>query len=1272
MTTDRISAETSGIIMLTLNELFNRITSPQYNNTHEFAIKLSYIEIYNEHVRDLLAGDSENLMIVEDPIRGVFVADLLETPVYSMNEVIGMITAGNNKRTMAATSANQFSSRSHAIIQILIEKRAKEKDTIETFTLSKLSLIDLAGSERAAVTDNKGLRMLEGANINRSLLALGNCINILSDQTKKGAFVPYRDSKLTRLLKDSLGGNTKTIMISCVSPCYSCYEETVNTLKYASRAKAIKRKVLQNVKEVEMHVSQYKDIIENLKGEICNLREQLKAKTETDRHSPLKNNAKNTDKRGQLTNSVSTSALGYIDGSKLGQKNGTDVKIQETSNKIFAYIEENWEISQSLKELTVLEEQNKERLQTLQQTLETTGQEEYEFTESLNQQIATLRQTMDSNETIKKEVENSLKLNQIETRNLKDKLMEYASSVDTYEDIQLAKKFIDIERMDVQTQNVEIKKEAMNLAKEKIMKSKQISQMEEEMKLMRQQLQEKDKVIALNNDLITHLKSKKELDPKTPINNTASTQPDINTFTQELHQSMDKSHNGQTSNATLYTSKGGNDQKTTILKELLMNLEKKINKSLVEIDEKVSTPVKSFFLKLNDSDATNKESNNISNFSNANTSQSKLNITQTACDMSSLALTPLIEKLTKMNHNNDTSIGSIVDKLKAAEQPAAAANRSNEAKTISQFTSPSQVPTEPEPHVKERKEMKVNLAHYRRQLSRNQNELPQQSFERPVASSSSYTNIGPFSPVNHTSSSSQSTSQLPSAKDRQMLNNNASYNVLSSLQNIDMGRIPTDSNEGDSARMGNYPQFSQSESVQEAVKPYHKAQPKHVKRDSSCKPTTPLGYQTKATPNYTPQMLGKQPQQSHTTDNKLTFEQFSKAKEQVPVVRGLAPKPARRPSTSAGIVNENSVSIEERKGEYKPKFIKRDRTNNQSFAPGSLTPNTLHEKSIGNISNLMPANADQCQSVNVDTQGKGFCDLRSLDSLRESLKMFRAKLNALSGMNLNERNITSGVATEIRGLVDEFRIKRYVISTKDQESLKSLGDLLAYVSSNPAAVQREAYHQQSQQQQTRGRCASVNTGKKQQVLNNEKKQSVAKKPSATPLKVSENNNPISVKKTVAKNLMAKGSFSNLNTNYAQTLNKVFPSTSMLNKLNMNPLPFKNNINILNNPKQEAAGTPLDSKRAHNNNNPVRATEGMDFLTGESWHPGFRATKSTAFEEESQSVGNSAYNTKQKFAVQSVMENRTDFNLDEIEKINSQATAQIEYSKKLDFGFHEGP
>jgi kinesin family protein 18/19 len=211
-------------------------------------------------------------MIVEDPVKGVIVPDINEFSVGSAEELASLIYVGNQRRTMAPTLANLVSSRSHAILIFSVEARDRNRGVKEGISYSKLQMIDLAGSERAAATENKGQRMVEGANINRSLLALGNCINILSDKGKAGSFVPYRDSKLTRLLKDSLGGNTKTIMVACISPSHLAYEETVNTLKYASRARNIKRKTTKNVKEVEMHVSRYKEVIDSLRTEIESLR----------------------------------------------------------------------------------------------------------------------------------------------------------------------------------------------------------------------------------------------------------------------------------------------------------------------------------------------------------------------------------------------------------------------------------------------------------------------------------------------------------------------------------------------------------------------------------------------------------------------------------------------------------------------------------------------------------------------------------------------------------------------------------------------------------------------------------------------------------------------------------------------------------------------------------------------------------------------------------------------------------------------------------------
>ena len=498
---DTLSADTSGIVMLTLNDLFNRISNPPFLNAYDFLIKVSYLEIYNEHVKDLLKGDGQNLLIVEDPIRGIFVADLLETPVYTLNDVLNLISFGNERRNMASTTANQFSSRSHAIIQILIERKNKTRDIVETMSISKLSLIDLAGSERAAVTDNKGIRMLEGANINKSLLSLGNCINILSDSAKRGAFVPYRDSKLTRLLKDSLGGNTKTIMIACISPFYSCYEETVNTLKYASRAKNIKKIVQQNVKEIELHASQYKEIIESLKGEITQLREQLNVKSIGSplalqlvlekKDMPLQN----------LTSSLNFDQIFDSDAERFNPENNLD----EASDKILENLEQHWEINQTLRELSDLENQNKNALINLEKLLQTIPEEDIKKLENVNKQILLLKNTMQNNEKIKKDMESTLKINIMENRILKNRLIEFTSSAHTIEDLQVAKKLLDIEKLDVVTQNVEIKKEALNLAKDKMMKSKQICQMEEEMRLMRQEIDEKNRLIACNHEIINHL-----------------------------------------------------------------------------------------------------------------------------------------------------------------------------------------------------------------------------------------------------------------------------------------------------------------------------------------------------------------------------------------------------------------------------------------------------------------------------------------------------------------------------------------------------------------------------------------------------------------------------------------------------------------------------------------------------------------------------------------------------------------------------------------------
>ena len=169
-------------------------------------------------------------------------AGVLEIMTTNTQEIMNYIQKGNQARTKEKTDANDASSRSHAVLQVTVEHKDRAHGTSAKINIAKLSLIDLAGSERASNTNNRGVRLLEGANINKSLLALGNCINALCEnQNKKGAaaqgHVPFRDSKLTRLLKDSLGGNCRTVMIANISPAWTAFEDTRNTLKYADRAK---------------------------------------------------------------------------------------------------------------------------------------------------------------------------------------------------------------------------------------------------------------------------------------------------------------------------------------------------------------------------------------------------------------------------------------------------------------------------------------------------------------------------------------------------------------------------------------------------------------------------------------------------------------------------------------------------------------------------------------------------------------------------------------------------------------------------------------------------------------------------------------------------------------------------------------------------------------------------------------------------------------------------------------------------------------------------
>ncbi|KAG8627465.1 hypothetical protein KVT40_004948 [Elsinoe batatas] len=269
------TAQQPGIIFMTMQELFERIGELQEEKVTE--ISLSYLEIYNETIRDLLVATDkkQGLMLREDANQAVSVAGLSSHHPQNVQEVMDMIIRGNSSRTQSPTDANATSSRSHAVLQVNVAQKERNAAISEPTTMATLSIIDLAGSERASATRNRGERLLEGANINKSLLALGSCINALCDPRKKN-HVPYRNSKLTRLLKFSLGGNCKTVMIVCVSPSSVHFDETQNTLRYANRAKNIQTKVVRNVYNVDRHVKDYLKKIDEQMARINELQAQQK------------------------------------------------------------------------------------------------------------------------------------------------------------------------------------------------------------------------------------------------------------------------------------------------------------------------------------------------------------------------------------------------------------------------------------------------------------------------------------------------------------------------------------------------------------------------------------------------------------------------------------------------------------------------------------------------------------------------------------------------------------------------------------------------------------------------------------------------------------------------------------------------------------------------------------------------------------------------------------------------------------------------------------
>ncbi|XP_078245471.1 kinesin-like protein KIF1A isoform X46 [Pogona vitticeps] len=352
----RQEKDQQGIIPQLCEDLFSRINDTT-NDNMSYSVEVSYMEIYCERVRDLLNPKNKgNLRVREHPLLGPYVEDLSKLAVTSYNDIQDLMDSGNKARTVAATNMNETSSRSHAVFNIIFTQKRHDAETdITTEKVSKISLVDLAGSERADSTGAKGTRLKEGANINKSLTTLGKVISALAEmdsgpnknkKKKKTDFIPYRDSVLTWLLRENLGGNSRTAMVAALSPADINYDETLSTLRYADRAKQIRCNAVINE-------DPNNKLIRELKDEVARLRDLLYAQGLGDiiDTNPVPGGPKLTNALVGMSPSSSLSALSSRAASvsslheRMMFAPGSEEAIErlKETEKIIAELNETWE-----------------------------------------------------------------------------------------------------------------------------------------------------------------------------------------------------------------------------------------------------------------------------------------------------------------------------------------------------------------------------------------------------------------------------------------------------------------------------------------------------------------------------------------------------------------------------------------------------------------------------------------------------------------------------------------------------------------------------------------------------------------------------------------------------------------------------------------------------------------------------------------------------------------------------------------------------------------
>ncbi|XP_046517756.1 kinesin-like protein KIF1B isoform X4 [Equus quagga] len=337
----------AGIIPQLCEELFEKIND-NCNEEMSYSVEVSYMEIYCERVRDLLNPKNKgNLRVREHPLLGPYVEDLSKLAVTSYTDIADLMDAGNKARTVAATNMNETSSRSHAVFTIVFTQKKHDTETnLSTEKVSKISLVDLAGSERADSTGAKGTRLKEGANINKSLTTLGKVISALAEvdnctskskKKKKTDFIPYRDSVLTWLLRENLGGNSRTAMVAALSPADINYDETLSTLRYADRAKQIKCNAVINE-------DPNAKLVRELKEEVTRLKDLLRAQGLGDIIDTSMGSLTSSPSSCSLNSQVGLTSVTSIQERIMSTPGGEEaIERLKESEKIIAELNETWE-----------------------------------------------------------------------------------------------------------------------------------------------------------------------------------------------------------------------------------------------------------------------------------------------------------------------------------------------------------------------------------------------------------------------------------------------------------------------------------------------------------------------------------------------------------------------------------------------------------------------------------------------------------------------------------------------------------------------------------------------------------------------------------------------------------------------------------------------------------------------------------------------------------------------------------------------------------------